>query len=54
LKEAALACFDVLFRHLPDLTEDNHENVGQNFRFLGRELKSEPHQHEEEIVTSRA
>jgi hypothetical protein len=49
-----MACFDVLFRHLPDLTEGNHENLSQDFRFLCRASKSDPPQYEEEMITTRA
>jgi hypothetical protein len=53
-KEAALAKFDVQYHHWPGGTKDNHENLSQDSRSSGRNLKRGSPEYEAEVLPTRS
>jgi hypothetical protein len=52
-KEAVVAWFKVLSRHLPGRTEENHKNLSQDSWFPGRDLNPGPPEYETGVLTTR-
>jgi hypothetical protein len=51
-KEAVMAYFNVLSRHLSEGTEANHEKICPDVRTRGRDLKLEPPEYEAEVLNT--
>jgi hypothetical protein len=52
-KEAVVAYFKVLSRHLPGGTEKTHKNHSQDSLSPGRNLNSEPPEYEAGVLSTR-
>jgi hypothetical protein len=42
-KEAVMTCLKVFFLYSPERTEENHENLSQNYQYPYRDSKRVPH-----------
>jgi hypothetical protein len=52
LKEAVVAKFKVIFRHWPEGTEEDHENLSQDSRSPDRELNPWSSEYEAVVLNS--
>jgi hypothetical protein len=52
-KEAVVGQFEVLFRHLPGGTEENHKNLSQNSWPPGRDSNPEPPEYKVGMLTTQ-
>jgi hypothetical protein len=52
-KEVVMALFKVLSWNLPRRTEENHEDLSQDSRSLGRELNLNPPEYEAGVLTTQ-
>jgi len=51
-KEAAVACSNLPYKHLPGGTEENVKHLNQNSRVPGRESEMGPREYEAGAVTA--